>query len=74
MSEEQSQADFDTMRRWVGGFGRNVGANQPYILSDELRQVLFPHSPSTSAVPSEEAQPIIEMIVANYEEGKRKIH
>ncbi|XP_064114474.1 uncharacterized protein LOC135220844 [Macrobrachium nipponense] len=51
-----------TLKIWVGGFGRNVKAKKPYILSEEICNLLYPNAKMSAAVPKEVAAPIIAKI------------
>ncbi|XP_064093048.1 uncharacterized protein LOC135205818 [Macrobrachium nipponense] len=51
-----------TLKIWVGGFGRNVKAKKPYILAEEMCNLLYPNAKMSVAVANEVAAPIIARI------------
>ncbi|XP_068203015.1 uncharacterized protein [Palaemon carinicauda] len=55
-------ASLATLKTWVGGFGRNVKAKQPYILAEEICSLFYPNAKMSAAVASDVAAPIIARI------------
>ena len=54
---------------WVQGFGENKEGGKPYILTDYYRQLIFPESSPTKAVPKEEGDKTLETVSALDPEG-----
>ncbi|XP_066951824.1 uncharacterized protein [Macrobrachium rosenbergii] len=52
-------ASLQALKVWVSGFGRNVGAGNPYILSKDICNVLFPGAWITASVTDDVAAPLI---------------
>ncbi|XP_064108924.1 uncharacterized protein LOC135217142 [Macrobrachium nipponense] len=52
------------LRKWVGGFGKNVPKGQPYVLDADLCSMIFSGATLTTAVPRDIAKPLIEAIQA----------
>ncbi|XP_068230250.1 uncharacterized protein [Palaemon carinicauda] len=57
-----TSATLETLKTWVGGFGRNVKAKHPYILAEEMCSLLYPNAKISAAVMSDVAAPIITRI------------
>ncbi|XP_064078895.1 uncharacterized protein LOC135196207 [Macrobrachium nipponense] len=51
-----------TLKIWVGGFARNVKAKKPYILSEEMCNLIYPNAKISAAVAKAVADPIIAKI------------
>ncbi|XP_066941958.1 uncharacterized protein [Macrobrachium rosenbergii] len=51
-----------SLRAWVAGYGRNVPSGKPYVLDENIRNLLYPGAQISAAVPPEVAAPVIEQI------------
>ncbi|XP_066955440.1 uncharacterized protein [Macrobrachium rosenbergii] len=55
-------SSLSTLKTWVGGFGRNVASGRPYVLSEEICNLLYPNAWISAAVPKDVAAPLIAWI------------
>ncbi|XP_066955441.1 uncharacterized protein [Macrobrachium rosenbergii] len=62
-------SSLSTLKTWVGGFGRNVASGRPYVLSEEICNLLYPNAWISAAVPKDVAAPLIAWIRGRADNG-----
>ena len=65
--EDKAELARQRLCSWASGFGRN-SKGKPYLLTEDLRQALFPKAPSAAVVPPEKAAPVLANIRANLQD------